>query len=98
MSSARSATPSRGGTSTWATVEEQRPPFDTLTRRLQEKYEIDPQPDRELIATLRYRALAEAGMVPLVGPIVGHGPAVSAQQPPAHRSRILDTELIAIYW
>ncbi len=80
----------------WATVEEQRPPFEALTRRMQDTFGFNP--DRELTATLRFQALAQAGLVPLVGPVGGPNDSVLVSQPAESRSRILDTELIAIYW
>ncbi len=83
-------------THTWATVEEQRPPFEALTHQLRQTFGIDP--DRELIATLRHQALVQAGLVPFTGPVAGQDKAVPVPQPVEPRSRILDTELIAIYW
>ena len=55
-------------------------------------------PDRELIATLRFQALAQAGLVPLVGPLGDPNDSVLVSRPTESPSRILDTELIAIYW
>ena len=84
------------GARTWATVEEQRPPFEILTRRMQEILNIDPS--RELVATLRHQALAQAGLVPLAGPAAGQDSAQAVPGPGEPLARILDTELIAIYW
>lgn len=83
-------------TRTWTTVEEQRPPFEALTHRLLETYGIDP--DRELMATLRHQALVQAGLVPSAGSAVSQNNAAPAPRPVEPQSRILDTELIAIYW
>jgi hypothetical protein len=83
-------------TCNWSTVEEQRPPFKALTHRLQETFGIHP--DRELMATLRYQALVQAGLVPLAGSVASQENATPITQPTGPQSRILDTELIAIYW
>ena len=83
-------------TRTWATVEEQRPPFEALTHRMREAFNIDP--GRELIATLRHQALAQAGLVPLAGPAAGQDSAEAVPGQVEPLARILDTELIAIYW
>lgn len=85
-----------GLTRTWATVEEQRPPFAALTRRLQETSGIDP--DHEVMATLRHQALVHAGLVPLLGPDVDQSRAMTVPVRAEPQPRILDTELIAIYW
>ena len=84
------------GTRGWASLEEQRPPFEALTHRLQETFGIDP--DRELIAKARYQALVQAGLVPLVESAANLENAAPVTQPTKPQSRILDTELIAIYW
>ena len=83
-------------TRTWITVEEQRPPFAALTQRLQEGHGKDPDPD--LIATLRHQALSQVGLVPLIRP--AGAPHRAGASPPraGSETRILDTELIAIYW
>jgi hypothetical protein len=83
-------------THTWATVEERRPPFEALTHQLRDAFGIDP--NRELMTTLRYEALLHAGLVPLMGPGFGQYHATPAPQQDEPHSRILDTELIAIYW
>lgn len=83
-------------TRTWATLEEQRPSFEALTHRLRETFGIDP--DRQLITTLRHEARVEAGLVPLAESVVGRNTAVPVLRSVEPRSRILDTELIAIYW
>lgn len=83
-------------THTWATVEERRPPFEALTHRLRDALGIDP--DRELMTTLRQEALLHAGLVPLAGPGFGQHNATPAPQQGEPHFRILDTELIAIYW
>lgn len=83
-------------TRTWTTVDEQRPPFEALTRRLRESYGIEP--DRELMATLRHQALSQAGLVALVAPVAHQHGAVAVPRREELQSRVLDTELIAIYW
>lgn len=83
-------------TGAWATVEDQRPPFESLTHRLRGAFGIDP--DREQMAALRYQALSQAGLAPLGGPDVGQVVTVPATQSSDSQIRILDTELIAIYW
>ena len=47
----------------WMTVEEQRPPFEILTKRLHEVLKMAPE--RNLMAELRHEALASVGLVPL---------------------------------
>jgi hypothetical protein len=84
------------GTHTWATVEERRPPFEALTHRLRDALGIDP--DREMMTTLRQDALLHAGLVPLARPGFGQHNATPAPQQGEPHFRILDTELIAIYW
>jgi len=81
--------------STWTTVEKQRPPFEALTRQLVKTLDIEP--DRELMATLRHQALTQVGLVPIAGSEPGQDDVVSVSLPTERRSRILDTELIAIY-
>ena len=63
---------------------------------MQEALSVDP--DRELIATLRHQSLGRAGLVPLAGPAAGQNNAESIPAPAESLTRILDTELIAIYW
>jgi len=84
------------GTRSWATLEEQRPPFEALTHRLRETFDIDP--DRELIADFRYQALVRDGLVPLVRSVANVENSAPVAQPAKSESRILDTELIAVYW
>jgi hypothetical protein len=81
---------------TWVTVEEQRPPFEALTRQMEETFGI--KPDRELMATLRHQSLMQVGLAPMAGPGANQDNGVPIPQPVEHQSRILDTELIAIYW
>ena len=79
----------------WTTVEEQRPPFEILTKRLHEVLKMAPE--RNLMAELRHEALVSVGLVPL-GVSVGIRPRpepVFGETGPA--ARRLDTEAIAIY-
>lgn len=83
-------------TRTWATVEEQRQPFAVLAQRMQEIH--GKGPDRDLIATLRHEALSLVGLVPLIGPAATPHWVVASPPREDSEARILDTELIAIYW
>jgi hypothetical protein len=83
-------------TRTWATVEEQRPPFAELTQRIQEAHGINL--DRDVMATLRHQALVQAGLAPLTRPAVASHSAGTSPPRAESGTRILDTELIAIYW
>lgn len=83
-------------THNWAAVKERRVPFEALTNRLRDALGIDP--DRELMATLRQEALLRAGLTPLADPGLGQHNGTPAPQRREPDSRILDTELIAIYW
>jgi len=80
----------------WASLEEQRQPFEALTDQMKQALSIEPE--RELMAKLRQRALAQAGLLPLTGPGADPGNATPIPRTGAPKSRILDTELIAIYW
>ncbi len=80
----------------WDTVEEQRPPFEALTHQMRETLGIHP--NRELMATLRHRALIQAGLVPLAGSAISQDSAAPVPRRVIGQARILDTELIAIYW
>lgn len=79
----------------WLTVEDQRRPFDALTDRLQEVFGISLS--REELAQVRHEALVGAGLVPLISST----PSASAESSTSadlRSFRILDTEVIAIYW
>lgn len=75
-------------------IEDLRPEFDELTRRLEARTEI--QADREVVARLRSAALTKHGLMPLTPGGAAIPPATHGTQ--AAEARILDTELIAIYW
>ena len=81
---------------TWATVEEWRVPFEALTLRLNESLGIEA--DRKLAATLRHEALVRAGLALLMGSSDGETTVMPEPKSVGGGSRILDTELIAIYW
>ena len=85
-----------GQTRSWGTVEDQRPPFVALTSQLQKAFGIEP--DRELMATFRHQALVQAGLVPLAGSGAYQDNATPIPRLAREMPRILDTELIAIYW
>ena len=80
----------------WTTVEEQRPPFETLTKRLQEALKIIPE--RNLMAELRHEALVSVGLVPLGASVVDPAKTEPAFGETGVAARLLDTEAIAIYW
>jgi hypothetical protein len=75
-----------------ASAETLRVPFAAITERLRETYSLPT--DRELEATYRFDALDEAGLV-----LDGNGfrPA-STPDAVGSSSRVLDTEIVAIYW
>lgn len=75
-------------------IEDLRHEFDELTRRLEARTEI--QAEREVVARLRSAALTKHGLMPLTPGGSATPPAKDGTQAPA--ARILDTELIAIYW
>jgi hypothetical protein len=80
----------------WDTVEEQRLAFAALTERLRGTYGVEL--DAEALAAARHDALLRVGLVPLVAPPASLSVVPAAPPAAIPPSRVLDTEVIAIYW
>lgn len=83
------------GAQDWEDLKKQRPPFEILTDQLRKLHNISPS--HEQVASLRYKALCLAGLSPL-GCDIHRDASTPPEQRPQDNARILDTELIAIYW